>query len=243
MRLGESLGEMMGAGPRVDDATFMDEGVSAEWAPELVARAEAIIYGVGRDYRDAFLAEYKRLMAARLGLKGVKEGDFEELYSELLDTLEALELDFSRFFRKLGAVAVGEIATPEQRRQLASIFFHDEGMSAVGVKEDDARERLAKWLERWRARAVEDWGEGESADAGRKHTIDAVNPKFVPRGWVLDEVIRKVEHDGDKDVLARAMRMAERPFEESWGGDRKEEERWCGDVPRERRALMCSCSS
>ena len=243
MRLGESLGELLGAGRRVDEAVFVDEGVPEEWVPELTARAEAIIYAVGAAYKAAFLAEYKRLMAARLGLQTVRERDFETLYSELLDALEALELDFSRFFRKLGAVRAEEVATPEQRVQAAGRFFHDEGFSAMGVKEADARERLARWLERWRERVVQDWGETADADVERKRAMDAVNPKFVPRGWVLDEVIQKVEHDGDKEMLARAMHMAEHPFEESWGGNTEEEERWCGDVPRSKRALTCSCSS
>ena len=243
MRLGESLGELLGAGPRVDDTAFVNKGVPEEWAPELVARAEAVIYAVGREYREAFLAEYKRLMARRLGLRTEKDSDFDELYSELLDAMEALELDFSRFFRRLGAVRVADVETDAQCRNVAGTFFHHEGMSAAGMSEDDARERVGKWLERWRARIVEDWGAAPEADAERKRAMDAVNPKFVARGWVLDEVIRKVEHEGDKDVLARAMRMAERPFEEEWGGDREEEERWCGDVPRERRAMMCSCSS
>ena len=243
MRLGESLGELLGAGPRVDEPTFVNEGVAKEWAPELVARAEAVIHAVGREYRATFLAEYKRLMARRLGLRTEQESDFDALYSELLDTMEALELDFSRFFRRLGAVAAADVATDAARRAVAGTFFHDEGVSAAGVGEDAARARVATWLERWRGRIAEDWAGVPDADAERQRAMDAVNPKFVARGWVLDEVIRKVEHEGDKEVLARAMRMAERPFEESWGGDREEEERWCGDVPRERRAMMCSCSS
>ena len=243
VRLGESLGELLGAGPRADDPTFVASGVPEDWMRELIARAEALIGAVGHSYRAAFLAEYTRLMAARLGLKRAREGDFDELFSELLDTMEALELDFSRFFRTLGGVRVAELGTEEARKVIAEKFFHDEGMSATGVSDADARERLGAWLARWRARVVQDWGEGEAADAERKRAMDAVNPKFVPRGWVLDEVIKKVEQDEDKEVLAHAMRMAEHPFEESWGGDRAEEGRWCGDVPRQRRALMCSCSS
>ena len=113
----------------------------------------------------------------------------------------------------------------------------------MGVSEDVARERVAGWLERWRTRVIADWGEGPNADEERKKAMDAVNPKFVPRGWVLEEIIQKGEREGDKAMLARAMCMAERPFEESWGGDQEEEERWCGDVPKSRRAMMCSCSS
>ncbi len=37
--------------------------------------------------------------------------------------------------------------------------------------------------------------------------------------------------------------MALHPFEERWGWDEAEEERFCGDVPRQGRAMQCSCSS
>jgi len=37
--------------------------------------------------------------------------------------------------------------------------------------------------------------------------------------------------------------MALNPFEEKWEFDEQEAERFCGDVPRENRAMQCSCSS
>ena len=73
--------------------------------------------------------------------------------------------------------------------------------------------------------------------------MKAVNPKFMPRSWVLDEIIQRVEHGGERAVLTRVMDMALRPFEEEWDGDGEEEKRWTGDVPRGNRQMMCSCSS
>ncbi|EQK98367.1 putative protein family UPF0061 [Ophiocordyceps sinensis CO18] len=80
-----------------------------------------------------------------------------------------------------------------------------------------------------------------------------VNPNFVPRGWILDEVIRRVEKNGERDVLGRIMHMALNPFEDewhgktvdgvAWKGDAEEEQRWTGDVPRMEQAMQCSCSS
>ena len=264
VRLGESLGELLGAGPRVDDREFVDSGVDEAWAPELIARAEAIIQGVGQEYRATFLQEYKRLMTLRLGLRTQKDSDFDELFSELLDTLEALELDFSHFFRRLSSVRVVDLADEGQRKKIAGIFFHAEGITGLGYDDNSARERIAKWLLRWRQRVLEDWGErgsqatsteaedrrsnGEAGgvetdpDKQREMAMKRVNPKFVARGWILDEIIRRVD-DGDRVALERVMKMAEAPFEDKWGLDQAEEERWCGDVPRSRRGIMCSCSS
>ena len=181
MRLGESLGELIGAGDRVDEEVFATKGVTEEFAPELIKRAEGIIQAVGEEYKAIFLAEYKRLMTLRLGLKTQKESDFELLLSELLDTMEALELDFNHFFRRLSAVRLASVATDEGRREVAGFFFHKEGVTGLGNTEKSARERVAGWLERWRGRVVEDWGEdGEGAgerERERERAMKAVNPK------------------------------------------------------------------
>ena len=242
VRLGETLGELIGSGAKVDEETFVEQGVTESFAPELIKRAETVIGNVGEEYKTIFLNEYSRLMSARLGLVSEQESDFKELFSELLDTLEALELDFNHFFRRLSTVTLSDLSTPNSRIEKASIFFHSEGMTTTsGVTESAGKERVAAWLEKWATRVKQDWG--EDRDVEREAAMKKVNPKFIPRSWVLDEIIQRVEPQGERDVLKRAMAMAEHPFEESWGGDREEEERWCGDVPREGRMMQCSCSS
>ena len=243
VRLGESLGELLGAGDRCDEQEFVEEGVRQDWADELVKRAETLIEQVGEEYRAVFVAEYKRLMTARLGLKQCKKGDFETLYSELLDTLQALELDFNHAFRRLSYISTELIDSNEKRKDVAGRFFHHEGLSALAGPEDEARTRIAKWLEKWRARIIEDWPNSPESREERFKDMRAVNPKFVPRSWILDELIERVEKKGEREVIGRMMNMALSPFEEKWKGDEAEEERFCGDVPRYQRAMQCSCSS
>lgn len=243
VRLGEDLGELLGSGDRVDEEEFVQKGIREEYAPTLIKRAESVIERTGEEYRAVFLDEYKRQMAGRLGLKTQKQEDFDSLISELLDTMEALELDFNQTFRKLSSIKVSEIASDEQQKDIAGRFFHQEGVTGVGHDENAARERLGKWLAIWRKRVVEDWGEASAADAERELAMKKVNPKFIPKGWVLEELIDRVEKKGERDVLDRAMNMVLNPFEDSWGADREEEERWCGDVPRYSRGGQCSCSS
>lgn len=64
-----------------------------------------------------FLGEYKRLMSERLGLKGVKEDDFDGLFSLLFDVMEVLELDFNLFFRRLLSVKVVDLESEEGRME------------------------------------------------------------------------------------------------------------------------------
>ncbi|KAL2759677.1 hypothetical protein ACRALDRAFT_206227 [Sodiomyces alcalophilus JCM 7366] len=265
VRTAEALGELMGAGAAVDDPTFVEKGVREEDADVLIARAEKIITQVGEEYKAVFLTEYKRLMAARLGLRKLTDDDFDNLLSPLLDTLHELELDFHHFFRRLSGSRLDELETEQQRKDVAARFFHHEAKPG-STSEEDARARVASWLDKWRARLLEDKTE-ESGDAAgttdgpslswderRIKAMKAVNPNFIPRGWILDEIIRRVEKDGERDVLRRVMHMSLHPFEDKWdgevfedgqtySGDRAEEERWTGDVPKLERAMQCSCSS
>ncbi|KAJ5911050.1 uncharacterized protein N7473_000353 [Penicillium subrubescens] len=241
VRLGESLGELLGAGNKVDDEKFIKDGVSEDMEAELIKRAETVIERTGEEFKTVFLNEYKRLMCRRLGLKTEQESDFQKLFSEMLDTLEALELDFNHFFRRLSNLSLSELDTEEKRVAAASVFFHAEGFGGIGYTDESARARIAKWLESWRARVIEDWG--NDGDNERQTTMKAVNPNFVPRGWILDEVIDRVEKKGDRALLGRVMQMSLNPFNEEWGLNKAEEERFCGDVPKYKRAMMCSCSS
>ncbi|KAJ5833148.1 hypothetical protein N7474_001459 [Penicillium riverlandense] len=241
VRLGESIGELLGAGERVDADSFVKDGVAEEMEPEIVQRAEKIIERTGEEFRAVFLNEYKRLMRRRLGLQTQKESDFEALFSEMLDTLEALELDFNHFFRRLSGLSLSDVETEEKRAEIASIFFHTEGFGGIGYTEESARARIAKWLDSWRTRVLEDWGPGN--DGERQKAMKAVNPNFVPRGWILDEVIERVERKGDRDILGRVMQMSLNPFNDEWGLNKEEEKRFCGDVPKYKRAMLCSCSS
>lgn len=174
VRLGESLGELIGAGDKVDDERFVKDGVSEEMEAELIKRAETVIERTGEEFRAVFLNEYKRLMSLRLGLKTQQESDFQKLFSEMLDTLEALELDFNHFFRRLSNLALAEVETEEKRIAAAGVFFHAEGYGAIGYTEESARARIATWLDIWRARVVEDWG--SESDNERQAAMKAVNP-------------------------------------------------------------------
>ncbi len=270
-RLGETLGELMGAGSHVDDEVFVSKGVTEDRVPDIIKRAKRIIGAVGKEYQAVFMAEYKRLMTARLGLKTQKDKD-EDLYSELLDAMHELELDFNQFFRKLSNVKLGDLRDDENRKRVAAVFFHKEGVTGIGSTEEIARTRVAKWLDLWRTRVLEDGP--EDADAERQIAMKKVNPKvhrpsfsypafctsvpfiqlqpcsptnhvtqFIPKNWVLDELIQRVEHGGEREILQRVLHMALNPFEDRWGWDQAEEERFCGDVPRLGRSTQCSCSS
>ena len=239
--MGEDLGELLGAGDRVDEDHFINEGVTEGFIPKLITRAESVIERAGEEFQAVFMHEYQRIMTARLGLKTQQGSDPEKLVAELLETMKALELDFNQTFRKLSEVDLKDIATEEQRKEAASVFFHQDSIGKSGVDEKTARYMMGDWLGRWRERVVEDWG--DDSFKARQTEMKKVNPKFLPKAWVLDELITRVEKKDERQILKDIMKMTLSPFEDEWGIDRAEEERFCGDVPGFKRAMQLSCSS
>jgi len=250
VRLGEALGELMGAGPDVDAPEFVEAGLTESNKEKYIPRCEAVITAAGEEFKSLFLSEYKRQMASRLGLKTVAESDFEELLSPLLDNLEKYSLDFNLFFRRLSDVSVSTVNSEDPSP--ASIFFSHAAGSAPPAEDLAA---VNDWLVRWKARILEDHGGADHDEEARMRAMKRVNPSFIPRGWVLDELIQRVEKDGERDVLKRAIHLATHPFEDSWSGrrfegaqaeyqgDPEEEKRWTGEPPPFKAAMQCSCSS
>ncbi|RUS15416.1 hypothetical protein BC937DRAFT_92491 [Endogone sp. FLAS-F59071] len=59
-------------------------------------------------------------------------------------------------------------------------------------------------------------------DAERKSRMDAVNPKFVLRNWVAQEVIAEFENEGEekgREALKQAAECCLNPFREEYEGD------------------------
>jgi uncharacterized protein YdiU (UPF0061 family) len=235
VRLAEDIAELFAA-KDCDDPEFIAHGVKEEDADELVKRAEAIIEDVGAEYKSVFLGEYKARMAERMGFKSYKETDMDEIFSPCLDLMQKYELDFHHFFRRLAEVPVrGIIENGEEanKKELAAGFLHEE----VSDKEE-AIKAVLEFLQTYAARLAEEGIE----DAERIPLMKMRNPKFVPKNWVLDEIIERVEKKRERQVLKDVVEMVMRPFEDSWEGV-KDAERWCGEVPVVKRALQCSCSS
>ncbi|KAJ3538989.1 hypothetical protein NMY22_g4942 [Coprinellus aureogranulatus] len=125
-----------------------------------------------------------------------------------------------------------------------------------------AKEDWRKWLTAYARRIQVEFADAETLgwdrdfqkmEEQRKAEMRAVNPRFVLRQWVLEDVIKRVERDSTsgKLVLAKVMHMACNPFE-PWGAEDeptpldKEEEaerEYCGLGEKKMLGFQCSCSS
>jgi uncharacterized protein YdiU (UPF0061 family) len=187
VRLAEALAELLGEGDRVDEERLVREGPREEDVKEMTERARTLIEGAGREYRAVLAAQFRRGMAARLGLR-VRDDDpkdaeaVDELVSGWLVALGAGALDFHLSFRRLGRLRAAELKGTEACAEAAGVFFRREDGSAAdqpagGV--EGARKTMAEWLASWRDRVEADWG--AEADGERVKAMKAANPKVCIR--------------------------------------------------------------
>ncbi|MEN3801869.1 YdiU family protein [Aeromonas veronii] len=141
-------------------------------------------------YEQQLMLHYSELMRAKLGLAVWKEDD-PALFRELFRLLAANKVDYHLFLRRLGEVTQ-EGAWPASLLAL---------LSEPGVWQ--------AWLERYRARLMREGSE----DAVRKARMDAINPKYVLRNALAQQVIDAVEA-GDMQPFERLFAALQCPYDE-----------------------------
>ena len=72
----------------------------------------------------------------------------------------------------------------------------------------------------------------------RQQQMRAINPKYVLRNWIAEEVISAVRDHGDTGPLHAVARLLRRPFEEH-----PESKRYAAPPPDWATHLAVSCSS
>jgi protein adenylyltransferase len=175
----------------------------------------------GETYQDSFISA----LQAKLGVESL-EGD-EELVTEMFRLLNAVETDFTLFFRGLSQVVDGDDA--KLIAPLRRAFYAEPSAEVVA--------KWAAWLRRYLARVARD---GAPA-AERAQRMNSVNPKYVPRNYLAQLSIDAMAQ-GDASVLERLMKVLERPYDEQPEHDQLAERRpeWARSKPG---CSALSCSS
>ena len=167
-----------------------------DWSPRQLAQALAeqvdgdALAAALAQYEHQLMLHYSELMRARLGLETWEDED-PALFRQLFQLLAAHRVDYHLFLRRLG-----ELTT--QGEWPASL---------LALLPDPAA--WQEWLETYRARLVR---EG-SQDAARKVRMDAVNPKYVLRNALAQQVIDAAE-TGNMAPFERLFAALQRPYDE-----------------------------
>ncbi|CAE6443718.1 hypothetical protein ACGC1H_002514 [Rhizoctonia solani] len=115
---------------------------------------------------------------------------------------------------------------------------------------------ILAWLEKFAVRIAEDQETAGWSLDEREKSMRGVNPRFVLRQWVLEEVIAAVDKDNvaGRGVLMKTLEMATNPFK-PWGAEddarpeselseeERAERRFCGVGSKNLLGFQCSCSS
>jgi len=134
--------------------------------------------------------------------------------------MEEHNLDFHSAFRKLSAFRPGFMQGNDEELNAFISYFLESTPRPEKLDEVKASEVFGTWLTRYSGRISEEreeWGSGsqEEVDALRRKEMDGVNPRFVLRQWVLEEVITKVEKDAvsGRKILAKVLKVC---FRNHW---------------------------
>lgn len=195
-------------------------------SPQLAPADKAMLREALMDeYEREFQLHYRNLMTAKLGLApGLSVTECDALLNGLYGLLASEALDYPRFFESLSRC---NPLLPD-RQGLKPILDQV-------IRPNQAEE----WLQTYQPAAA-----ARAEALGLKHWQDRlsqVNPRFVLRNWVAEEVIRALQDEGQLGPLQAAMRFvadpcASFPDDPLWA-------RWTGPAPDWAARLTLSCSS
>ena len=222
--------------PNTTDASgrryrFGNQPSVAHWNLAQLARALAPIAGDLDPLRKSldgfpalFSSLYRHTMLRKLGLSGRRDTDAidDELLTSLGTLLVELQADYTLFFRALARPA----PSPDT---LADAFY--------APLTELSRVMLAGWLAQYTARvAVE-----RIDDAERAARMNAINPLYVPRNYVVQLAIEATEK-GDRTAVLELLDVLRSPYTEQPGRERFAGKRpdWARSKPG---CSMLSCSS
>lgn len=245
-RLGENLALLIGAGPDlVDDAAFRSGTIHPHWEERIVKRATKLIEAAGEIYKYTFTKQYMESFFARLGLSPTLidynnlDQHNTDLIAPMLDMLGHVQCDFNKFFVHLQDSDVGTASFNKEA------FARSILLKEVSEFEHYDRDALVKEVCNWL-----DLYEAYLKKGGRDKKISLKrNPLFLPRNWILDEVIAHTQESDGEDLsyLHKLEKMAFNPYEPAkWGDELKEmEKKWMlqSDMGTDYSMLRCSCSS
>lgn len=234
-KLAVPLFELMGAGDEVDRLVFPSSSKEGEDRPNVTDEATREAYReegkefatklLSQEFTDWFMEHLLYKMRKKLGLQAKAaedDSDMNDVVIPLLDWLTAYQVDYHRFFRSLANYEVTE-AGEEADAIAAVIDVVPRDRNVAG----EATTALKPWLAIYRHRLL---AEGAIDNAERRKRMNAVNPRFVLRNWIAQEVVdafENVEEDEARKVLESCLFACTEPYREKYEDERIE--RWVNE--------------
>ena len=208
--------------PNITDASgrryrFGNQPSMAQWNLAQLGRALAPLVEdvaplrrVIDSFPNLFSSLHRHTSLRKLGLTG--RGDTattdEDLLARLGEVLVGAEIDMTLWFRCLADV-------PARAPADAAFSIMREAYYEPSELPSEQRAALAGWLRAYWARVeVENIDDRE-----RRERMDAINPIYVPRNYLVQEVIDATEA-GDRTALPELIEVLRRPYVEQPGREK-----------------------
>ena len=168
---------------------------------------------------DGYRQEYERAITfslrAKFGLQDLDQDRWSALLDDFYSILHAQRMDYTQTFRALSQE-------------------NDQPLLDLAVD----REALKPWISRYRAAIKDCLAANGQPPEQRRADMNRVNPKYVLRNWVAEEVIRAVRDNGDSEPFRQVFTVLQSPFDEH-----ADHARYAGPPPDWANHLEVSCSS
>ena len=186
------------------------------------------------NYETAFYKRFEGRMRDKLGLEHCERAELLATIDRCFLFMQKESVDFTHFFRRLGHCQPFNTALSFEARWAGL---------APCLPESEASRQFVSALEaqlQEGEKARHPMGQTSSQAYATQWSDQrlAANPSFVLRNWVLEEVIRALEDEGDVGPLHKAMALLKNPFDDS-----PINQAWLGAAPDWAKGLALSCSS
>lgn len=141
--------------------------------------------------------EMQRMWAEKMGLVEFHMALFAELHTLMAET----PVDYTIFWRELSNL-------PRQVAALHPGFYETRG--AYGQDRVAIEARWTAWLQKWHAALEQERRDPASVSAAMKR----VNPKYIPREWMMVEAYRRATDAGDYSLVQLLHDVLEDPYGE-----------------------------
>jgi len=171
--------------------------------------------------------EMNRMWAKKMGLVEFSPTLFAELHALMAET----PVDYTIFWRELSSL-------PRHVAALRPSFYETRGGYSLDSGTIEAR--WAEWLQKWHAALEREGCPPADVSAAMKR----VNPKYIPREWMMVEAYRSATDTADYKLVQRLHSVLEDPYGEQSEAVatlyyKKKEEKFFGLGG----TSYCSCSS
>ncbi|NIP30135.1 MAG: YdiU family protein [Candidatus Dadabacteria bacterium] len=168
-------------------------------------------------YKNIYFDSYYKLMLKKLGLTNVKDKD-KKFVDNTVKIIERYSVDYTIFFRQLSNFDKSSKSIKNKFLKRLSLLNSD----------------FYEWFMQYKKRLEEE----TSTDIERKKLMDSINPKYILRNYITEEVIRKAEDKNDHSEIEKTRNIFKKPYDEQ-----PEFDEYAKESPEWAKNLVISCSS